>query len=66
MTAILKHIIAHGMETGEFSPGNPNLRARFVFAACSCFFDPRHAGEKGDPHDLTIDQMISFCAAAIT
>lgn len=66
MTASLRHIIAHGMETGEFSPGDPNLRARLVFAACCWFCDPRHVGEKGHHHDLNIDQMISFCAAAIT
>jgi AcrR family transcriptional regulator len=65
MTASLRHIIAHGMETGEFSPGDPNLRARFVFAACCRFCDPRHVGEKGHRHDLNIDQMISFCTAAI-
>jgi AcrR family transcriptional regulator len=65
MTASLRHIIAHGMESGEFLPRDSYLMARFVFTACSPFFDPRHAGEKSHRHDLHIDQMISFCATAL-
>jgi AcrR family transcriptional regulator len=66
MTEILKQIIASGMASGEFSRGDATLGARLVNTACIRFRDPRLIVEHKQEPEPTLDQMISFCLAAIT
>ena len=66
MTEILGQIIANGMASGEFSTGDATLAARLVNTACIRFRDPRLIVEHKQEPEPTLDQMISFCLAAIT
>jgi AcrR family transcriptional regulator len=66
MTEILQQIIASGMASGEFSTGDATLAARLVNIACIRFCDPRLIVEYKQEPEPTLDQMISFCLAAIT
>jgi AcrR family transcriptional regulator len=65
MTEILKQIIASGMASGEFSTGDATLAARLINTACIRFRDPRLIVELKQEPEPTLDQMISFCLAAI-
>jgi AcrR family transcriptional regulator len=65
MTEILEQIIASGMVSGEFSTGDATLAARLVNTACIRFRDPRLIVEHKQEPEPTLDQMISFCLAAI-
>jgi AcrR family transcriptional regulator len=65
MTEILEQIIATGMASGEFSTGDATLAARLVNTACIRFRDPRLIVEHKQEAEPTLDQMISFCLAAI-
>jgi AcrR family transcriptional regulator len=66
MTAILEQIIADGMASLEFTPGDAELAARFVNTACIRFWHPRLIVEYERDPEPTLDQMLSFCLAAIT
>jgi AcrR family transcriptional regulator len=65
MTEILKQIIASGMASGEFSTGDATIAARLINTACIRFRDPRLIVEYKQEPGPTLDQMISFCLAAI-
>ena len=66
MSEILEQIIASGMASGEFSMGDATLAARLIDTACIRFRDPRLIVEHQQEPEPTLDQMISFCIAAIT
>jgi AcrR family transcriptional regulator len=66
MTEILEQIIASGMASGELSTGDATRAARLVNTACIRFRDPRLIVEYRQEPEPTLDQMISFCIAAIT
>ncbi|MDI9847839.1 TetR/AcrR family transcriptional regulator [Rhodoblastus sp. 17X3] len=58
-------IIAEGMRTGEFAPGDPELATRLVHTACVRFCHPRLMVECADDPVPSIDQMVDFCLAAL-
>ncbi len=66
MTAILEQIIAEGMASHEFTPGDAELAARFVNTACIRFWHPRLIVENERDPEPTLNQMLSFCLAALT
>ena len=66
MTEILEQIIASGMSSGEFSQGDATFATRLINTACIRFRDPRLIVEHKQEPEPTLDQMISFCIAAIT
>jgi hypothetical protein len=66
MTEILEQVIASGMASGEFSQGDPKFATRLINTACIRFRDPRLIVEHEHEPEPTLDQMISFCIAAIT
>jgi AcrR family transcriptional regulator len=66
MTAILEQIIADGMASREFTPGDAELAARFVNTACIRFWHPRLIVEYERDPEPTLDQILSFCLAALT
>ena len=65
MAAILEQIIASGMASGEFPPGDAALAARLVNTACLRFSHPRLIVEFEQDTEPTLDQMIGFCLAAL-
>jgi AcrR family transcriptional regulator len=66
MTAILKQIIADGMASREFTPGDAELAARFVNTVCIRFWHPRLIVQYERDPEPTLNQMLSFCLAALT
>ena len=66
MAAILEQIIASGMASGEFPPGDAALAARLVNTACLRFSHPRLIVEYEEEPEPTLDQMIGFCLMALT
>jgi AcrR family transcriptional regulator len=66
MAAILEQIIASGMASGEFPPGDAALAARLVNTACLRFSHPRLIVEFEQDTEPTLDQMIGFCLTALT
>jgi len=59
----LAHIIADGVESGEFEPtGDPIAKARAVFDATSRFHNPAQAGSWSDP-DIDVDNAPQDYAA---
>ena len=65
IAACLAHIIAEGIASGEFAPGDPVLVTRLVHTACMRFWHPRLMVECADKAEPTIDQMVDFCLAAL-
>jgi AcrR family transcriptional regulator len=65
MSEILEQVIASGMASGEFPTGDTALAAHLVNTACIRFRDPRLIVEHEQEPEPTLDQMISFCLAAI-
>jgi AcrR family transcriptional regulator len=65
MAAILERIIAVGMESGEFPPGDATLASRLVNTACIRFCHPRLIVEYEQEPEPALDQMIGFCLAAL-
>jgi AcrR family transcriptional regulator len=63
--AAMGRIIAEGMESGEFAPGDPALAATLVHTACVRFCHPRLMVECADECSPTIDEMVNFCLAAL-
>ena len=63
--AAIEHVIASGMEAGEFATGDARLAARLVHAACIRFCHPRLMVECADRPEPTSAQMIEFCLAAL-
>src|SRR5208282_5481118 len=61
----LARIIADGMTSGEFAPGDPLLATKLVHTACMRFCHPRLMVECADKPEPTIDQMVDFCLAAL-
>jgi AcrR family transcriptional regulator len=65
MAAILEQIIANGMATAEFRPGDAAVAARLVNTACIRFCHPRLMVEYDQRPEPALDQMIDFCLAAL-
>ena len=65
MTEILEQIVASGIASGEFSPRDATFATRLINTACIRFRDPRLIVEYEQEPEPTLDQMISFCLAAI-
>jgi Tetracyclin repressor-like, C-terminal domain len=65
MAAILERIIAVGMASGEFPPGDATLAARLVNTACIRFCHPRLIEEYEQEPQPALEQMIGFCVAAL-
>src|SRR5208282_4714004 len=65
IASCLARIIAEGMASGEFAPGDPVLATRLVHTACMRFWHPRLMVECADKAEPTIDQMVDFCLAAL-
>ncbi len=65
IASCLGRIIADGMASGEFAPGDPALAARLVRTACMRFCHPRLMVECADKAEPTIDQVVDFCLAAL-
>jgi AcrR family transcriptional regulator len=61
----MARIIADGMASGEFAPGDPELATRLVHTATMRFCHPRLMVECADKPVPTIDQMVDFCLAAL-
>ena len=65
MAEILEQVIASGMASGEFPKSETALATKLVNTACIRFRDPRLIVEHEQEPEPTLDQMISFCLAAI-
>jgi AcrR family transcriptional regulator len=65
IASCLARMIAEGMASGEFAPGDPVLATRLVHTACMRFWHPRLMVECADKAEPTIDQMVDFCLAAL-
>jgi hypothetical protein len=65
ISCCLARIIADGMKSGEFAPGDPVLATKLVQTACMRFCHPRLMVECADDPEPTIDQMVDFCLAAL-
>ncbi len=65
IASCLARMIAEGMASGEFAPGDPVLATRLVHTACKRFWHPRLMVECADKAEPTIDQMVDFCLAAL-
>jgi len=65
IASCLARIIAEGMASGEFAPGDPVLATRLVHTACMRFWHPRLMVECADKAEPTIDQMVDFCLTAL-
>ena len=63
--AILEQIIARGMASGEFPPGDARLAAHLVSTVCIRFWHPRLIVEYRQEPEPTMEQMIGFCLAAM-
>ncbi len=61
----LGRIIADGMASGEFAPGDPVLATKLVHTACMRFCHPRLMVECADKTEPSIDQMVDFCLKAL-
>jgi AcrR family transcriptional regulator len=62
---ILAKIVADGMGSGEFAPGDPRVAARLVHTACIRFCHPRLMVECADRPSPTSAGMVDFCLAAL-
>jgi hypothetical protein len=65
IASCLARMIAEGMASGEFAPGDPVLATRLVHTACMRFWRPRLMVECADKAEPPIDQMVDFCLAAL-
>ena len=65
LEAMMERVIADGMASGEFAPGEPMVAARLVLAAFARFLHPRLVVECADRPGPTSAQMIEFCLAAL-
>jgi AcrR family transcriptional regulator len=65
MAGFMGRVIAEGMASGEFTPGDPVLATKQVQTACMRFCHPRLMVECADKPGPTIDQMVDFCIAAL-
>jgi AcrR family transcriptional regulator len=63
--ALFEAIIASGVESGEFAPGDPRLLAKLVHTACIRFCHPRLMVECADRPQPTSREMVDFCLAAL-
>ncbi|HXW69947.1 MAG TPA: TetR/AcrR family transcriptional regulator [Methylocella sp.] len=65
MAAILERIISAGMAGREFAPKDATLASRLINTACIRFCHPRLIVEYEQEPEPTLDQMVSFCLAAL-
>jgi AcrR family transcriptional regulator len=65
IASCIARVIADGMASGEFAPGDPVFATRLVHTACMRFCHPRLMVECADDPEPTIDQMVDFCLAAL-
>lgn len=63
--ALFEAIIASGVESGEFAPGDTRLLSRLVHTACIRFLHPRLMVESADRPQPTSKEMVDFCLAAL-
>ncbi len=63
--AALETVVASGMKSGEFAPGDPRLAARLVHTACIRYCHPRLMVECAERAEPTSEQMIEFCLKAL-
>ncbi|HXY59663.1 MAG TPA: TetR/AcrR family transcriptional regulator [Methylocystis sp.] len=63
--ALIEAVIASGMKSGEFAPGDAKLAACQMHAACTQFCHPRLMVECASWGMLTSAQMLDFCLAAL-
>jgi AcrR family transcriptional regulator len=63
--AVLEGVIASGMESSEFAPGDARLAAKLVHVACVRYCHPRLMVECADRPEPTSAQMIDFCLTAL-
>jgi AcrR family transcriptional regulator len=63
--AILADVVADGMRSGEFAPGDSARAAALVNIACVRFCHPRLIVECADRPEPSSAHMIDFCLAAL-
>ena len=61
----LEEVIASGMASGEFAPGDARLAARLVHTACVRYCHPRLMVECANWPEPTSAQMLEFCLRAL-
>jgi AcrR family transcriptional regulator len=66
MEAIITKVVADGMASGEFCPGDAGVAARCVKSAVVSFCHPRLLEECASMPEPTIEQMVDFCLRALT
>jgi hypothetical protein len=62
---LLEMVIASGMDSGEFAPGDAKLAARLVHTACVRYCHPRLMVECAERPEPTSAQMLDFCLKAL-
>jgi len=63
--ALIEEVIASGMMSGEFAPGDARLAAGLVHTACVRYCHPRLMVECADRREPTSAQMLDFCLKAL-
>ncbi|MGA8172196.1 MAG: TetR family transcriptional regulator [Methylocystis sp.] len=58
-------VVASGMDSGEFAPGDARLTAGLVHTACVRYCHPRLMVECADRPEPTSAQMLDFCLRAL-
>ena len=67
LTAQLERIVADGMSSGEFAPGDVRAAAVAVFDATARFHNPAHAADWADPEtDRRIDAVCGLLLSGLT
>lgn len=63
--ALFEAIIASGVASGEFAPGDPRLLSKLVHTACIRFCHPRLMVECADRPQPSSQEMVDFCLSAL-
>jgi AcrR family transcriptional regulator len=64
--ATVGQVIAEGMASGEFKPGDPMTTALCVFSAMVRFFHPQIIAQCATKPGPTLDQMVDFVIGSIS
>lgn len=62
---LIEEVVAFGMQSGEFAPGDARLAARLVHTACVRYCHPRLMIECENWPEPTSAQMLDFCIRAL-
>jgi AcrR family transcriptional regulator len=62
---LIEEVVASGMRSGEFTPGDSRLAARLVHTACVRYCHPRLMVECETRSEPTSAQMLDFCISAL-